>query len=168
MSVDAPAICQCRCASSGRPGAGTLVSRSFPSGRRRARWRYTSLAASWSASTTVPGAGLVRPSSLPASRRDVSSLSRAEAEELGVDVDVGVAGLSALGHELVDAGQEGGDACGRGLEEGLPEGRGQLDVQDPVGVSAVTEPDPDVADALAALDAAREEVAGEDPLDRLV
>jgi hypothetical protein len=98
--------------------------------------------------------------------RSTHATSRTEAEEFGIDVDV--AGLTALGHELVGAGQEGGDFCGRGMKEGLPEGRGQLDVQDSVAVVVVTGPDTDVANTLAALGSGREEVTAEDPLDWFV
>src|SRR5205823_13152707 len=73
--------------------------------------------------------------------------------------------------EAVGAGQEVGDLAGGGLEVGLAERGGQLDVQDLPGRAALGfggGPHADVAQPLARLDAGGEQVAGEDPLDRLV
>src|SRR5262249_26920666 len=76
-----------------------------------------------------------------------------EAVELGIGVDV----LAALRDEPVGDGQEVGDVGGRGREERLTEGRGQLDAQDP---TVITGPDPDVPGALASLGPGREEGRG--------
>src|SRR5579875_1775965 len=89
--------------------------------------------------------------------------------QLGFHVDV-VAFL-ARRDDLVGPAEEGRDLLGGRLEVRLAEGGGELDVQHAAGRAArgaVGRPDVDVAEALAALDAHGQQVAGEDPLDRLV
>jgi len=66
--------------------------------------------------------------------------------------------------------QEADDFPGRGAEARLAVGRDQLDVQHAAGLAARgsrRRPRVPVADALAALDAPRQQVAGEDRLDGL-
>jgi len=88
----------------------------------------------------------------------------------GVGVDVDVAAFLAVGDDLVGPAQEVGDFPGWGLEARLAVGRGQLDGQHAAGLAARgsrRRPHLHVAGALAALDAPRQQVAGEDPLDGL-
>ena len=76
----------------------------------------------------------------------------------------------AVGDDLVGPAREVGDFLRRGLEARLAVGGDQLDVQHAAGLAARgsrRRPHLHVADALAALDAPRQQVAGEDPLDGL-
>ena len=78
---------------------------------------------------------------------------------------------SPAGDDRVGPLEEVGDLLDRRLEVGLAEGRGQLDVQHAARRAvrgAGRRPDDDVAEALAALDAAGQQVSREDPLHRLV
>src|ERR1700758_4749319 len=89
--------------------------------------------------------------------------------QLGLDVDE--VGLVAGRHDRVGALEEVGDLLDRRLEVGLAEGGGQLDVQHGAGLAAHgpgRRPHDHVPEALAALDAAGQQLSREDPLDRLI
>src|SRR5690349_22136357 len=100
----------------------------------------------------------------------MSPLRRLAEQVVQFGVDVDVIALLAGRDKLVRPPEEVRDLPGRRLEVRLTMRRGQLDVQHAAGrpaFGAGRRPDRDVAEALAALDAHSQQVAGEEPLDGL-